>query len=427
MILAHSIALDPTVKQAIHFARACGVARFAYNWALAEWKRQYDAGGKPSVNAIKAKWNGVRRVEFPWSTEVTKCASGQAIMDLGAAFSNFFRDLKKPKGAKRARYPKFKKKGQKDSFALWNDQFKIDGERVRIPNLGRVRLQEPLRFDGKIMGARIRRIGNRWHLSVQVELPDPEAQHAVLGSVVGVDLGISDLMVLSRPLPDGTVKIANPKARRRGMRRLKMIQRRVSRQEHLRRKAQAKKSRRQQRREAAMRKLHHRMVCVRKDAIHKATTAVVNSFETVVLEDLNVSGMGKNHALAGAVADAAFAEIRRQFEYKAAMRGGRVVLADRFFPSSKTCSDCGHRVEALPLRVRDWTCPTCGCVHDRDLNAAKNLEHLVVRPAWPEPSSGNPMTTHGEMGALAAKASAFAVKPPSMNRELNQCALVRTN
>jgi putative transposase len=166
VILAHKIALDPTVEQASHLARVAGTARFAYNWALAEWKRQYEAGEKPSAAKLKAQWNGIRRIEFPWSLEVTKCASGQAIMNLGVAYGNYFRDLKKPKDARKARKPKFKKKGQHDSFALWNDQFEVravferfgkDRGEIRVPNLGWVRMREPLRIDGRILGAVVSR------------------------------------------------------------------------------------------------------------------------------------------------------------------------------------------------------------------------------------------------------------------------------
>lgn len=418
MIRAHVIALDPTVKQSVYFARACGVARFSYNWSLAEWKRQYEAGEKPSANKLKAQWNAIRRKEFPWSTEVTKCASGQSIMNLGKAFANFFRDLKKPAGARKARFPKFKKKGQNDSFALWNDQFQVDGQRIQIPKLGWVRMRESLRFDGKIMGATVRKSGHRWVVSIQVETPDPTAAHPVPGSVVGVDLGISCLMALSRHLPDGRTKIENPKPLRKAMRRVKKLARRCSRQEEARKKRNAKTSRRALKRRASLSRVHARVAAVRRDAIHKATTAVANAFETVVLEDLNVSGMLKNHKLAQSIHDAAFGEIRRQYEYKTTMRGGRTVIADRFFASSKIASCCGHRMEKMPLSVRDWACPACGVVHDRDENAAKNLEYIVVGPTWAEPPLADLAATRGEMKALAG--SQGSVKPSSVNREYNR-------
>lgn len=434
MILAHKIALDPTVEQLIYFARAAGTARFAWNWGLAEWQRQYEAGEKPSATKLKAQWNAVRRTEFPWSFDVTKCAGGQAITNLGTAFGNFFRDLKKPKGQRRAGYPKFKKKGQHDSFALWNDQFEVRGRfdcfgpsrgEIRIPNLGWVRMREPLRIGGRILGAVVSREADRWFVAIQCEMPDAEAAHPAPGTVVGVDLGISALMALSRPLPDGRTKIENPKPLRKAMRRVKKLSRRISRQEEARKKRAAKTSRRMQKRRARLAKLHGRVANIRRDAIHKATTAVTGTFETIVLEDLNVAGMGKNHALAGSVSDAAFGEIRRQFEYKARMRGGYVKVADCFFPSSKTCSACGCVADKLPLSIRSWACAECGTVHDRDENAAINLEHLVVGPAWSEPSPGNPATTLGETAALAA--SQEAVKLRSVNRELNPCAHVRTN
>src|ERR1700746_21372 len=135
MILAHVIALDPTAAQEEHFRKACGVARLAYNWALAEWKRKYEAGERPSAYKLKIKWNEIRRSQFPFTLELTKRAGSQAILNLGVAFGNFFRDLKKPKGVRKARYPRFKKKGVHDSFSLWNDQFAIDGTRIRHPKV----------------------------------------------------------------------------------------------------------------------------------------------------------------------------------------------------------------------------------------------------------------------------------------------------
>ncbi len=414
MILGHAIALDPTEAQEAYFRRACGTARYAYNWALAEWKRMYEAGEKPTALKIKAAWNAHRKASLPWTYEVTKCCSAQPVLDLGRAFANFFRDLKKPKGQRRARYPRFKKKAKNNGFALDNDKFQIDGSRIRIPKLGWVKMHEELRFSGKIMGAVVSRHGIRWHVSIQVEVDDPVRTPA-LGAIVGVDLGISALMTLSRPLPDGRIKIANPSARRAWMKRQRKLARRISRQELMRRKINAKTSRRQWRRRDALRKLHWRVASIRKDAIHKATSLIAATFATVVLEDLNVAGMTKNHRLAGAVLDASFAEARRQFEYKVAMRGGRIAVANRYHPSSKTCSSCQHVLAALPLSKREWTCPECGAAHDRDANAALNLE--LVGAASPEPSADDRSDTRGEMEALAALQD--AANPSSVNRELN--------
>jgi putative transposase len=396
----------------------------------------YKAGEKPTANKIKAKWNEVRRVEFPWSLDVTKCAGSQGIMNLGTAFKNFFEGLKKPKGHRRAKYPKFKKKRLDASFALWNDQFEVralpfrfgkDRGEIRIPNLGWVKMREPLKASGRIMGAVVSRDADGWSVSIQCKTEDPTSAHINPCSVVGVDLGISCLMVLSQPLSDGRTRIENPKALRKAMKRVKKLSRRCSRQEVVRKKHNAKTSRREKKRRLTLAKIHLRVANVRRDAIHKATTALANTFETVVLEALNVAGMVKNHNLAGALHDAAFGEIRRQVEYKTAMRGGRTVIADRFFASSKIASCCGHLMEKMPLNVREWTCPACGTIHDRDENAARNLEQIVVGPAWSEPLPGNPVATHGEIPALAVAASVAAVKPRSTNRELNRCASLRTN
>ena len=418
MILGHTIALDPTFAQEANFRRACGVARFAYNWALAELKRRYEAKEKPSASKIKAAWNEHRK-SLPWTFEVSKCVSGQSVMDLGTAFTNFFRDVKKPKRQRRFRYPRFKSKRHDNGFALWNDQFQIEGNRIRVPRLGWVRMHEPLRFSGKIMGARIARVGTRWCVSVQVDTAVVKDCSTI--EVVGIDVGISHLMALSKPLPDGTVKIKNPQARRSLMKRQRKLARRISRQELQRRKTAAKTSRRQMRRRDALRRLHYRIASIRKDAIHKATTLVAANFQTIVLENLNVLGMTKNHRLAGSILDASFGEIRRQLEYKSSMRGGRVVLADRYFPSSKTCSDCGQVVDSLPLSVRSWSCANCGTIHDRDLNAAKNLELLVVGAACSESSAGDRSDTRGEIGALAVGQP--ATKLWSVNRELEPSSL----
>ena len=191
---------------------------------------------------------------------MTKCSSGQAITDLGAAFANFFRDLKKPKKQRRFRHPRFKKKRMDQGFALWNDQFAIEGARIRIPLLGWVRLREPLRFNGKIMGGRISNIGGRWMVSVQIDT-DFALAPAPDGTVVGVDFGLTTFATLSRPMPDGRRKVEGPKARKRLLGRVRKMQRRISLQKHRAQKA----SNRQRVRQERLRKLHYRIACIRKE------------------------------------------------------------------------------------------------------------------------------------------------------------------
>ena len=365
MILAHKIALDPNNTQATYFARAAGTARFAYNWALDEWQRQYDAWKqdnslpKPSQAALRRQLNALKREQYPWMLEVTKNAPQMAIIQLGEAFKNFW--------AGRAKFPKFRKKGVDDRFTLTNDQFRVEGPRIRIPNLDWVRMRESLRFTGKILSATISRVADRWFVSITVDTHDgshlPKAENQ---GAVGVDLGVSALATLST----GEPPIPGPKAHKALLDRLRRLSRSLSRK--------TKGSANRHKAKAKLARLHARIAAIRSDALHKLTTDLTRRFHTIGIEDLNVRGMMANRHLARSIADMGFFEFRRQLEYKAAMRGGVVQVADRFYASSKTCSACGHKLDALPLSVREWTCPACGVIHDRDLNAAINLKNMAV-------------------------------------------------
>ncbi len=188
MIVAHKIALNPNKRQATYFAKAAGTARFAYNWALAEWQRQYEAWKadnrlpKPNEVILRCQLNAIKHKQFPWMLEVTKCAPQMAILQLGKAFENFF--------AGRAKYPTFRKQGVHDRFTLTNDKFRIDGCRIRITNLGWVRMRESLRFTGKIMSATISRVADRWFVGIAVDTQDLSNHRAENQGVVGVDLGV---------------------------------------------------------------------------------------------------------------------------------------------------------------------------------------------------------------------------------------------
>lgn len=225
MIIAHKIALDPNNAQATYFARAAGTARFAYNWALAEWQRQYDAWKadntlpKPSQAALRRQLNAIKREQFPWMLDVTKNAPQMAIIQLGEAFKNFF--------AGRAKYPKFRKKGVHDRFTLTNDQFTVEGSRIRIPNLGWVRSHKSLRFNGKILSATVSRVADRWFVSIAVDTKDPPKRKAESQGVVGVDLGVSALATLST----GEPPIPGPKPHKALLNRLRRLSRSLSRKQ----------------------------------------------------------------------------------------------------------------------------------------------------------------------------------------------------
>lgn len=343
---AHKIRLNPNNIQASYFRRACGVRRFVQNWGLAEWNTQHQAGLKPSAYALKKLFNSIKKEQFPFTTEVTKCAAECAFDNLASAFSNFF--------AKRAGYPKFQKKGARDSFYLSNDKFKVIGKFVVVPRLGKVRMTEELRFTGKIMSAVISERAGNWFVSIQVEIEDKNSEtQAVLG--VGVDLGIKKLATLS----DGTA-FENPKATKKFADRIRRLGKSLSRKK--------KGSANWKKAKAKLAREHYKLSCVRADAIHKMTSTIANKFSDVCVEDLNVKGMLRNKRLAKAVTDASFAEIRRQLSYKST----RIHTVGRFFPSSKRCHNCG-KIHEMPLSKRVFSCD-CGIVDlDRDLNAAKNI------------------------------------------------------
>ena len=364
MIISHKIRLDPNNKQATYLAKAAGTARFAYNWALAEWQTQYVAWKednslpKPSQFSLRKQLNAIKREQFPWMLEITKNAPQMAIIQLGTAFKNFF--------AGRAKYPQFKKKGKsRDSFTLTNDQFTIDACRIRIPNLGLVRMREALRFSGKILSATISRTADQWFASITVDTDSSHLPPAENQGVVGVDLGVSALATLST-----REVVAGAKPHKALLSRLQRLSRSLSRK--------VKGSANRTKAKAKLAKLHARIANIRKDTLHQLTTDLTRRFHTIGIEDLNVSGMVKNRHLSRAISDMGFFEFRRQLEYKAEMRGAVVVVADRFFASSKTCSACGEKVETLPLSVRQWDCPTCSASHDRDVNAAINLANYAV-------------------------------------------------
>lgn len=351
MIKAHKIRLHPTPEQAVYFAKAAGTARFAFNWGLMEWKRQYNAGEKPTALALKKQFNRIKREQFPWIYDVTKCAPEQAFVDLGQAFSNFFEG--------RTSYPQFKRKhGSKASFYIANDRFSVGDHWIKLPHIGQVNIAEKLRFEGKILSARISKQADWWFVSIQVELPNKTLLPPV--EAVGVDLGLLALMTLSTG-----ERLENQKPLKGLQRQIKRWQRKLSRRQ------QGSKNREKARREVAL--LHYRITCKRDDILHKATTALVERYGLICLENLNVKGMMKNHCLAGALGDAAFGKLVVMLENKVADRGSVIQFVDRFFPSSKRCSACGSIKADLTLANRTYHCPQCGLVIDRDHNAAINI------------------------------------------------------
>ncbi|MBQ9059181.1 MAG: transposase [Atopobiaceae bacterium] len=375
----HRIRLYPNNKQASYLARSCGCARFAYNWALARWKELYELHlenpalhPQPNQYGLRRELNSIKRTEFPWMMEVSKYCPQQAIINLGRAFDNFFKH--------NGKYPQFKKKGQHDSFYIGQDQFKLDKSlsRAWIPNLykfmggrrelGWIRIAEPFRYDGaKIVCATVSRTADRWFIAITCELPDVEAQpkpHVANPKTVGIDVGVGKYVTSDKE------RASVPRAYRSRMRKLRREQQALS------RKHRGSANYAKQKQKVA--RLHAKIADVRGDWLHKLTCSLTDSYDVLAIEDLNVEGMVKNHHLAISITDASFGEFRRQLEYKAREKQCELVVVDRFYPSSKTCSKCGHVKTKLALSERVFTCEECGYVIDRDLNAAINLKRHAV-------------------------------------------------
>jgi putative transposase len=409
MQLTHKIELCPTPEQVDYFVRACGTARMVWNWALDEWNKQRAAGRRPVAMALKKQFNAIKYQRFPWLKDIHRDAHAQPFEHLRRAWSRFFAEIRggariapdnkaerralREQGIKLACPPTFKKKGKcRDSFYIANDKFRIEGQTICLPKVGAVAMREALRFAGKILGATVSRTADRWFVAIQVEVPDAVFCRPRKGNgVVGVDLGVKAAATLST----GEV-IEAPKPLKAALRRLQIRSRRQSRKVETAKAAagfdpkarlpkgvQLPESNNRRKSSAVLARLHARIANIRADFVHKLTTRLCRENQAVVIEDLNVKGMLANDRLARAINDVGFGMLRSQIEYKAKRYGTRLIIADRWYPSSRLCSVCGWKNDALSLADREWTCPECGTHHDRDVNAALNLQRLATATALP--------------------------------------------
>ena len=364
--------LLPTNKARRYFVRASGTQRFAYNLA---WERgnQLDeayarvceeakAAGLQPRSRVKEEMffeaefrkeiNKQKRELYPWMLEVTKCAVQQGIKDYARARANHFRN---PKWFKRPR-----RKTRRDGLAFYidNHQCKVVGNRIWVPLLGHVKLCETLPDHTKLLNVVISEKAGKWYAAFVLEgvkrLPRPKQKR-----VIGVDLNVKDIVCSTGE------RYSYPDNLKVEYRRMQRLQRQFSRKK--------KGSIRRRRLGILLSKAHKRIADIRRNFLHVVTTRLVQEYEVIAIEDLNVCGMGRNRKLARVIYGSAFSEFRRMLQYKADWRGNQVWAADRFYPSSKTCSYCGFVNKALLRDMREWTCPSCGRVHDRDVNAALNL------------------------------------------------------
>ena len=392
--------LDPNDGQRTSLLQHAGTARFAYNWGLERKIEARKNGEKnPSAMELHRELNAIKSTEFPWMYESSKCAPQEALRNLDRAFINFFRKCKSKKKGKKG-FPRFKsKRNGVGSFRL-TGSIHASETHVSLPRIGAVRLKEHGYLptsDVKVLSATISERAGRWFVSLQVEIESQDVHHEKDEDhpIIGLDLGVKTLAVCS----DGT-EFENPKALGRNLRKLRRLNR------SLHRKVKGSNNRKKAAKRVA--KLHWRISNIRSDVLHKITTKLTRAKSVIVIEDLNVAGMLRNHRLARAISDLGLHELRRQLEYKGEWNGCLVLTADRFFPSSKTCSDCGWINEALRLSDREWVCLDCGCIHDRDLNAAINLENWGVR-SLVAASSAETLNACGEEGPGSGSGSSETV------------------
>lgn len=363
MIKSFKVRLDPTSEQVSTFKKCFGFNRFVYNWCLNYQKENYDKGNK-FISKYELKKIAILlkdKEEFSWMKELPAKILHQAVFDANAAFINFFR--------KKAKYPRFKsRKNSKQSFWNPNDAIEFTTRKVKLQKIGWVKLKERnhMPLASNYINPRITFDGLNYWISAGVEVGEKQANHAIKTEGIGIDLGVKTLFTVSNGLTQNKPDV------RKQVKSLKRMQRQVSR---LYIKYRGKeKSKNLLKIEKRIRKQYQRISNYRTDLIHKFTTQLVDSNpEFIVIEDLNVSGMMKNKHLSRAISECNFFEIRRQLEYKCAWNGIKLIVADRFFPSSKMCSSCGSIKKDLKLSDRIYSCE-CGLNVDRDLNASLNLK-----------------------------------------------------
>lgn len=362
---AYKTELDPTNKQITHFIGSCGMARFVYNWVLDYWIKEYERGEKRTGwMKLNTSLTELKQSEFTWMYDYSNWIRTYAIKQCDIAYQNYFKRVKqgKTKG-----HPKFKsKKYSKMAYTLNGNNIRIIETAIMLPKIGWVRLKEhgyiPVKPD-KICYATISEKNGHWYISVTVNetIPEPEQKPK---NVIGIDLGIKTLAVTS----DG-VYYDNPKAIYKAEKRLKRLDRWLSRKE--------KGSNNYKKAKLQRAKAYEKVMRIRKHIINEITTELTKTKSVLVIENLNVSGMMQNHHLAKAISDVSFSEFRCQLEYKSSWYGSKLIVIDRWYPSSKTCSRCGAIKNDLKLSDRVYKCD-CGFEMDRDLNAAINIRNYYT-------------------------------------------------
>ncbi|WP_326722607.1 MULTISPECIES: IS607 family element RNA-guided endonuclease TnpB [unclassified Streptomyces] len=407
-VLAHKLALDPNATAEGRLHSHAGAARAAYNWAVAYvtavwWQRRAEESygicedeltewRSWSLPSLRKAFNEDKRTNprfAGWWEGNSKEAYNTGLANASAAFDNYAKSKSGRRKGPKMGTPRFKVKRKARltcRFTTGTIRIEPDGRHITLPRIGTVRLHEDasrLRSlieagHMRILSATVRLDRGRWFVSLQTEEKHQLVKVARPEAAVGIDLGIRTLAAYADS--DGVLsQEPNPRHLDRAQKQLRCASRIVSRRQGPDRRTGQQASKRWEKANQARNKIHHRVANLREDTLHKMTTRLTSEYGTIVVEDLNVAGMGRNRRLSRRIADAAFGEIRRQLTYKTRRHGTRLVVADRWFPSSKTCSRCGAVKAKLPLSMRVFECDNCGLVLDRDANAGHNLAALAAR------------------------------------------------
>jgi putative transposase len=363
--------LDPNRQQRALLAKSVGARRFVYNWGLAESQRAYElTGRRPQLGELKSRLVDLKRGECPWLYEVSAHIGQQALADLDRSFESFFKGLQSER--RRSGFPRFKRKGERDSARLY--EVTLEERYMRLPMIGRVRLKETRAergFEGRILSATISRRADRWFVSLCVEREraiSPPKPILRPSDIVGVDLGLKAAAVIH----DGrNTRVVEPqRALRANLKKLRRLDQELARKQ--------KGSRNREKAKLRRARLYYKVSSQRQDFLHQLTSSLAKTKSVIVVEDLHVKGMQRNRSLALSIGDAGMGELRRQLTYKSDWYGKTLIVADRFYPSSKMCSGCGVLKDALSISERVFNCDACGLSLDRDENAAINLRRVAL-------------------------------------------------
>ncbi|WP_200215223.1 IS607 family element RNA-guided endonuclease TnpB [Micromonospora coerulea] len=398
-IQAYRFALDLTTAHERAVRAHAGAARVAHNWALAMVKAVMDqraaersygiavADLTPAVGwslpALRKAWNQAKSEVAPWWAECSKEAFNTGLDALARALKNWSDSRSGQRAGRPVGFPRFKSRRRSTPtvrFTTGTIRIEPDRKHVVLPRLDRLKTHESTRKlarrleagTARILSATIRFQGGRWHVAFCVQVDRRDRSPARPDATVGLDVGVRHLAVLST----GEL-VPNPRHLDGAARRMRRLARRMSRRVGPDRRTGLRASKRWEAARRQVARAHARVANLRRNGLHQLTTRLVREYGTIVVEDLNVAGMLRNRRLARHIADAAFAGLRRQLAYKTGWYGSRLVVADRWYPSSKTCSGCGAVKTKLALSERTYTCTICGLTLDRDINAARNLAALA--------------------------------------------------